>query len=63
MIDKKLLQILACPVCKGNLYYDGKNNELICLSDALAFPVKDEIPIMLMESARAISVSEHEEYQ
>ena len=63
MIDKKLLQIFVCPKCKGNLYYDKKKNELVCLSDALAFPVKDEIPIMLMECARTISISECEEYQ
>ena len=63
MINRKLLEILACPICKGDLYYDKKKNELICLSDALAFPVKDEIPIMLRESAREIPTSEREEYQ
>ena len=63
MLNRKLLEILACSICKGALHYDNKKNELICVSGALAFPVKDEIPIMLRESAREISVSEREEYQ
>ena len=63
MVNRKLLEILACPICKGALHYDKKKNELISVSGALAFPVKDEIPIMLSESAREISVSEREEYQ
>jgi len=43
-MDNKLLDILACPICKGELNYDKKNNELICEKDKLAFPVRDDIP-------------------
>ena len=53
-VDKKLLVILVCPVCKGELEYDKVNEELICRSDRLAFPVQDDIPIMLETEARLI---------
>ena len=53
-VDKKLLAILVCPVCKGELKYDKVNEELICRSDRLAFPVQDDIPIMLETEARLI---------
>ena len=53
-VDKKLLAILVCPVCKGELEYDKINEELICRSDRLAFPVQDDIPIMLETEARLI---------
>ena len=53
-VDKKLLEILACPLCKGPLLYDKENQELICKADRLAFPVEDDIPVMLVESAREI---------
>ena len=63
MLDKKLLEILACPLCKGDLYYEKIDKELICLVDSLAFPVKDEVPVMLVDSARKISTSESKKYQ
>ena len=53
-VDNKLLAILVCPVCKGELEYDKVNEELICRSDRLAFPVQDDIPIMLETEARLI---------
>jgi len=53
-LDKKLLDILACPVCKGPLKYDQKNQELICKADRLAYPVRDDIPVMLEEEARQL---------
>ena len=53
-VDKKLLAILVCPVCKGELEYDKVNEELICRSDRLAFPVQDDIPVMLETEARLI---------
>ena len=52
MLDKKLLEILVCPICKKDLIYDKDRKELICLSDSLAFPVKDGIPVMLEGEAR-----------
>lgn len=58
MLDKKLLDILACPVCKGPLVFDRENQELICKADRLAYPVRDDIPVMLEEEAREIPVEE-----
>ncbi len=53
-MDNKLLDILACPVCKGELDYDKENNELICNKDKLAFPIRDDIPVMLESEARSL---------
>lgn len=55
-MDKKLLEILVCPLCRGKLIY--KNDELICLFDRLAFPIRDAIPVMLENEAREISLEE-----
>lgn len=57
-MDKKLLDILVCPLCKGKLIYDRTANELICRFDKLAYLIKDEIPIMLVEDARQLSMDE-----
>lgn len=53
-MDKKLLDILACPLCKGRLEYDKNNKELICHFDRLAFPIRDGIPVMLEDEAREL---------
>lgn len=58
MIDNKLLAILVCPVTKGKLIYDKDNNELISKSARLAYPIKDDIPIMLESDARALNDDE-----
>ncbi len=58
MLDTKLLDILACPLCKSSLYYDKAKDELICRADRLAFPVRDGIPVMLEDEARALSSEE-----
>lgn len=57
-MDKKLLDILVCPVCKGELVFDKKNQELICKLDRLAYPIKDGIPVMLVEEARELPSTE-----
>lgn len=57
-MDKKLLDILVCPLCKGKLVYIKKDNELICKVDRLAFPVRDGIPVMLEEDARVLPEDE-----
>ena len=54
IMDNKLLDILACPICKGELDYDKENNELICEKDKLAFPIRDDIPVMLESEARTL---------
>ena len=59
-MDKKLLAILVCPVCKGELRIDRKANELLCLADALAYPIRDGVPVMLSSEAREMSFEERE---
>jgi uncharacterized protein YbaR (Trm112 family) len=51
MIDKELLDILACPVCKGNITYDEENQKLICDACSRKYPIRDGIPVMLEEEA------------
>ena len=58
-MDAKLLQILVCPVTKGALIYDKKNNELISKSARLAYPIRDGIPVMLEDEARKLTESEY----
>lgn len=57
-MDKKLLDILVCPITKGPLIYDKKNQELISRSARLAYPIKDGIPVMLEEDARELTAEE-----
>ena len=57
-MDKTLLEILACPVCKGELLYDQANQELLCKFDRLAFPVINDIPVMLEARARRLGTEE-----
>ncbi len=52
MLDEKLLEIIACPKCKGELEYTGE--ELICHSCSLAYPIRNDIPIMLIDEAKPI---------
>ncbi len=58
MIDKKLLGILVCPVSKGPLEYGKEHNELICRLSGLAYPIRDDIPIMLETEARQLTADE-----
>lgn len=53
-MDPKLLEILVCPLCKGPLKHDRTAAELICKADRLAFPIRDDIPVMLVDEARRI---------
>lgn len=62
-MDRKLLDILVCPVCKGPLVYDKNKQELICKPDALAYPVRDDIPVMLEEEARQVPLEELDQYR
>ena len=58
MIDKKLLSILVCPVSKAPLEYDEDKQELICKASGLAYPVRDDIPVMLETEARQLTADE-----
>ena len=57
-MDSKLLDILACPVCKGPLVYRKSENELVCKLDRLAYPIRVGIPVMLEEEARQLPADE-----
>jgi uncharacterized protein len=57
-MDKKLLDILACPVCKSSLIYKKAKQELICKACRLAYPIRDNIPVMLEEEARELAPEE-----
>ena len=57
-MDKNLLEILACPVCKGELIFDSTNQELICKFDRVAYPVIDGIPVMLEGRSRPLANDE-----
>ena len=59
-MNKNLIEILACPICKGKLTYDKSLSELVCKIDKLAFPVKEGIPVMLEKEARAMTPEESE---
>lgn len=56
-MDSKLLDILVCPICKGKLYYAVDAGELICRGDRLAYPIRDGIPVMLEDEARAVEAA------
>ena len=58
-MDKKLLDILVCPLCKGKLLL--KQDELICRFDRLAYPIRDGIPVMLESEARVFSLEEKDQ--
>ena len=57
-MDTKLLDILVCPICKGTLVYNKEAQELICKLDWLAYPIRDDIPVMLEEEARQLPADE-----
>ena len=57
-MDARLLDILVCPFCKGPLVYRRAEGELICKADRLAYPIRDDIPVMLEDEARRLDPSE-----
>ena len=59
-MDRKLLEILVCPITKGPLIYDKDKQELISKSARLAYPIRDGIPVMLEDEARKLSPEEVE---
>jgi uncharacterized protein len=54
MLDARLLDILACPLCKSPLRYSAADAVLVCRADRLAFPVRDGVPVMLENEARVL---------
>ncbi len=59
-MDTKLLDILVCPLCKSPLIYQKAAQELICKADRLAFKIADDIPVMLADEARKLTLEEVE---
>lgn len=57
-MDARLLDILACPLCKGPLVWHPAEPALVCRTDRLAFPVKDGVPVMLEEEARSLAADD-----
>ena len=53
-VDPKLIEILVCPLTKGPLYYDREKQELVSRNAKLAYPIRDGIPIMLVDEAREL---------
>ncbi|TLY22344.1 MAG: Trm112 family protein [Nitrospirae bacterium] len=54
-IDKELLAILACPKCKGDIALNEKGDGLVCRACKLMYPIKDDIPVMLIDEAIKLS--------
>ncbi len=57
-MNKRLLEILVCPICKGQLVYRKSADELVCKVDRLAYPIRDGIPVMLEQEARELAADE-----
>lgn len=57
-MDARLLDILVCPICKANLEYRKTESELVCKPCKLAFPIRDDIPVMLEDEARPLREGE-----
>ena len=57
-MDKRLLDILVCPLCKSPLHLNTEKNELICKADRLAYPIRNDIPVMMSDEARSLSADE-----
>jgi uncharacterized protein len=58
MMDARLLEILACPICKGTLKYQRDAQVLVCRMDRLAYPIRDDVPVMLEEEARQLAADD-----
>ncbi|AOE49873.1 Trm112 family protein [Kangiella sediminilitoris] len=61
-MNHKLIDVLVCPLCKGELLFNKDEQELICRFDKLAYPVRDDIPVMLEGEARKVSAEELDKY-
>jgi len=55
MIDKALMDILACPKCKGEVHYNDARDALVCDACQLAYPIRDDIPVMLVDEAKDLN--------
>ena len=58
-MDKRLLEILVCPLCKSSLHLDAEKKELICKADRLAYSIRNDIPVMMVDEARSLGADEY----
>ena len=58
MMNRNLLDIVVCPICKSSLHLDEDKHELICKVDKLPYPIRDDIPVMLVDEARSLNPEE-----
>ncbi|MFV9924438.1 hypothetical protein A2G94_01715 [Francisella endosymbiont of Ornithodoros moubata] len=61
-MDHSVLNVLVCPICKSNLHYDKENQVLVCKADKLAYPIRGNIPVMLVEEAKKLTLEEVKKY-
>lgn len=61
-MDHSVLNVLVCPVCRSGLHYDKENQVLICKADKLAYPIRENIPVMLVEEAKKLTLEEVKKY-
>lgn len=61
-MDKSVLNVLVCPVCRSKLHYDKENKILICKADKLSFPIIEGIPVMIVEEATKLTLEEIKKY-
>ena len=62
-IDASLLEVIACPNCKGKLIFAEQNNELVCRGELLAYPIDEGIPVLIADRARTLDTDELEQVQ
>ncbi|MDQ6959812.1 MAG: Trm112 family protein [Mariprofundaceae bacterium] len=55
MLDKELMEILVCPKCKGKVEYNDARDGLVCRACKLEYPIRDDIPVMLIDEAKPLS--------
>jgi len=55
MLDKALMEILACPKCKGDIRYNQNKDGLVCETCKLEYPIRDDIPVMLIDEAKELT--------
>jgi uncharacterized protein len=61
--DKKLLNIIACPICKSPLLHNNETNELVCKVDRVAYIIRENIPVLLEGEARQLTLEEIEQFK
>ena len=61
-MDKSVLNVLVCPICRSKLYLDKESNVLVCKADKLSFPIREGIPVMIVEEATKLTLEEIKKY-